>query len=68
MADTIDKSEHDYQIILEAAIASARSIDTHLPGDFHCLRCGEANDRRNEGYSVCFSCLEEIEGRPRSGA
>lgn len=31
----------------------------HLPGPSRCLQCGEANDRRQDGYAVCSDCVAD---------
>lgn len=41
----------------ENAIEKARLIGAELPGPYECVKCGEPNDRREQGYAVCTDCL-----------
>lgn len=27
----------------------------------YCLRCGSYNDRRDEGYGICWDCTESLQ-------
>lgn len=56
MADIADESR-DYQERLNAHALANRP--THLPGPNRCLQCGEANDRRQDGYAVCSDCVAD---------
>lgn len=56
MADIADESR-DYQERLNAHALANRPA--HLPGPNRCMRCGEANDRRQDGYAVCSDCVAD---------
>ena len=43
----------------EQAIERERTVPRHLAGPTECVRCNKANDRRNQGFAVCRSCMAE---------
>ena len=56
MTDYADESAAYQQRLNEHALANR---PTHLPGPNRCMRCGEANDRRQDGYAVCSDCMAD---------
>ena len=57
--DIADKAEHQEAQQRQKAIEAARLGGCHLPGPHECMRCGHPNDRRDDGYGVCSSCVED---------
>lgn len=59
MPDYMDDSVEEQNETLKRHIDAARHIV--LDGPVKCLKCGETNDRRKEGFALCSSCAEMIE-------
>mgnify|MGYP007108101175 FL=1 len=57
MANEGDRSDIEYETHFR--ISMARRHGVHLPGPNRCLQCGEANDRRQDGYAVCSDCVAD---------
>jgi len=57
MPDFIDRSVKEQYEELQLHIDAARHVE--LPGPHTCVKCGEHNERWQEGYAVCGSCVEE---------
>lgn len=44
----------------EQAIEKERTVPKHMAGPVGCVKCGKPNDRRNQGFAVCRSCMAEV--------
>ncbi|EBZ5774185.1 TraR/DksA family transcriptional regulator [Salmonella enterica subsp. enterica serovar Redlands] len=65
MPDEIDRDQEFNEQQLEAMIAHARSVPTHLPSLFFCRQCGEAIPEKRRrllpGVALCTDCQAENE-------
>lgn len=64
MADAVDDATEHIEHMTQHA---ARQRVGHLDGSADCLRCGDVNDRRREGYGVCLDCAESMQKACRKG-
>ncbi|WP_181919586.1 hypothetical protein [Alkalilimnicola ehrlichii] len=58
MADIADKAAALQAAEIEHSI---RQRAGHLDGPDDCVKCGEWNDRAEQGYAVCTACVGERE-------
>lgn len=58
--DIADRAEKQEQKNRDAAIKHITTIGVHKDGPVVCVKCGETNDRRREGFAVCSDCVEAV--------
>ena len=58
MADAADDATEYVERMTQHALSQRAG---HLDGPADCVRCGESNDRRREGYGVCLGCAERVQ-------
>jgi len=60
MADDLDwASQQSEEHIARSIQNTLRSGPPNIPGPAICSQCGYKNDRRREGFAICWSCHEE---------
>lgn len=56
MADAVDDAQEYVERMTQHALSQRVG---HLDGPADCVRCGEPNDRRQDGYAVCSDCVAD---------
>ena len=57
--DDADRATEVSELEREHCVQRSRGESSRMPGPYLCVRCGELNDRRQQGYGACWDCTTE---------
>lgn len=58
--DITDHATEREQEQRDEAIKHSLNSDVHKDGPEDCMKCGEINNRRKQGFAVCSDCVGQL--------